>query len=236
MLFTLKRIFFKTNSEKKLKFILYLKESFGIVPKDFSLYKMAFTHSSVKINNNSLEDFERLEHLGDAFLNLTVTNHLYHKYRNKKVGELAEMKSKTVSRKFLNKFAKDIIKIEYVNSKIPKNNFPDAMYGNIFEAMIGAVYLDRGYSYATNFLEKIFINNIDSRNWEEMVLSYKSLFYRWIQKHNHEYDLKVSQISTNKLKATLLCENERFEYIGKNKKDAIEMVMKGICEKLKINL
>ena len=154
---------------------MFLKESCNLFPKKEKIYEEAFTHSSL----NKLFNYERLEFLGDAVLNSIVSEYLYKKSPQKNEGSLSQQRSIIIGRKNLNKIGRELIpeKIIKHNLKTVSKN----IYGNILEALIGAIYLDSGYYKARIFVvKKILINQqIELKNY-----NYKSKILEWSQKNN----------------------------------------------------
>ena len=107
-------------------------------------------------------------------------------------GYLTKMRSKIVSRKHLNQLGKDLNLLEYVESRIPKSHFGDNIYGNVFEALIGAIYLDRGYIACEKFInERVIEPYVDIEQLEGKVISYKSLLIEWCQKQKKDFHYEV---------------------------------------------
>ena len=123
-----------------------MRELLDFTPKKIEIYEMAFTHRSLKKMDKNGEPFnyERLEFLGDAMLGSVIASYLYKKVPNGTEGYLTQMRSKIVSREHLNELGKDLDLIRFVRSNISQDNVGDNIHGNIFEALLGAIYLDRG--------------------------------------------------------------------------------------------
>ena len=108
------------------------------------------------------------------------------------------MRSKIVSREHLNELGKDLELVDLVESKIPKGQFGDNIYGNLFEALIGAIFLDRGYKYCEKFIyKKVIIPYVDIEKLEGKVISYKSLLIEWCQKEKKTFDYNVYEDTGN---------------------------------------
>jgi len=102
------------------------------------------------------------------------------------------MRSKVVSREHLNELGKDLKLIDLVVSRIPKSNFGNNIHGNLFESLIGAIYLDRGYNYCEKFIHKnVIVPYVDIETLEGKVISYKSLLIEWCQKEKKAFDYDV---------------------------------------------
>jgi ribonuclease-3 len=137
-------------------------------------------------------NYERLEFLGDAMLSAVIAAHLYNKSPNGDEGYLTKMRSKIVSREHLNELGKDYKLIQFIESKVPINHFGENIHGNIFESLIGAIYLDRGYSYCENFIQKkVILPYVDISRLEGKVISYKSLVIEWCQKEKKSFHYDI---------------------------------------------
>ena len=122
-----------------------LKQLLNFSPRKLSKYKKAFTHSSLQLTDSKGRpiNYERLEFLGDSILGSVIAAYLYKKVPTGTEGYLTKMRAKVVSRKHLNELGKDLKLIELVRTNIPKTQFGINIHGNLFEALIGAIYLDR---------------------------------------------------------------------------------------------
>ena len=143
---------FKRNGN----FFMELTKILGFKPKNVKYFRKAFTHRSMNIKDTKGDPFnyERLEFLGDAMLSSVIASHLYLEVPSGDEGYLTKMRSKVVSREHLNELGKDLELINLVESKIPAGQFGDNIHGNLFEALIGAIFLDRGYKYCEKFIFK----------------------------------------------------------------------------------
>ena len=166
----------------------------GFKPKQIKYYKKAFTHRSMNIrdSNGDAINYERLEFLGDAMLSSVIASHLYLEAPSGDEGYLTKMRSKIVSREHLNELGKDLKLIDLVVSKIPAGQFGDNIHGNLFEALVGAIFLDKGYKYCEKFIYKrIIIPYVDIETLEGKVISYKSLLIEWCQKEKKTFRYSV---------------------------------------------
>ena len=177
-----------------------LTEILGFKPKLIEFYSTAFTHRSMNIKDElgNTINYERLEFLGDAMLSAVIAHHLYAEVPSGDEGYLTKMRSKIVSREHLNELGKDLKLIDIVESKIPKGQFGDNIHGNLFEALIGAIFLDRGYKYCEDFIYKRVITPyVDIEKLEGKVISYKSLLIEWCQKEKKTFNYNVYEDSGN---------------------------------------
>ncbi len=191
---------FNSHSKQDGDFFLGVTNILGFKPKDISIYKKAFLHRSVnqKDQQGNPMNYERLEFLGDAMLGTIISKHLYNEVPGGDEGYLTKMRSKIVSRKHLNELGKDLNLIHFVESKIPKSHFGDNIHGNVFEALVGAIYLDRGYKYCEQFIEdRVIEPYVDIEQLEGKVISYKSLLIEWCQKQKKDFKYNIYEDTGN---------------------------------------
>lgn len=166
----------------------------GFYPRCLAYYKQAFIHSSVHGENgqsgNRLNNNERLEFLGDAILDAVVGDIVYHRFKGKREGFLTNARSKIVQRESLNRIAAEIGLLDLIqassNSHHSHNSY---LGGNAFEALVGAIYLDRGYDYCMYFMEKRILNrfvNLEKVAYKEV--NFKSKLIEWAQKNRVKAD------------------------------------------------
>jgi ribonuclease-3 len=186
----LKKIFSKSRSLEDGIFFDAMREILGFEPKNLENYKKAFTHrSSNKLDQlGNAINYERLEFLGDAMLSSVIAAYLFYKAPAGDEGYLTKMRSKIVSREHLNELGKDLNLIQYIESKVPVQHFGENIHGNIFESLVGAIYLDRGYEFCEKFIQKrVVIPYVDIARLEGKVISYKSLLIEWCQKEKKQF-------------------------------------------------
>ncbi len=185
---------FNSPPYKAGDFFLGMKKILGFRPKNLKIYKKAFLHRSVnkRDSDGNPMNYERLEFLGDSMLGTIISKHLYKEVPEGDEGYLTKMRSKIVSRKHLNELGKDLKLLHYVESRIPKSHFGENIHGNVFEALVGAIYLDRGYRYCEKFInEKVIDPYVDIEQLEGKVISYKSLVIEWCQKQKKTFNYDV---------------------------------------------
>lgn len=190
----IKKIFSKSRSLEDGIFFDEIKEILGFAPATISHYKKAFTHRSSSIldlNGNPI-NYERLEFLGDAMLSSVIAAHLFKKAPAGDEGYLTKMRSKIVSREHLNELGKDLNLVRFIESKVPIQHFGENIHGNIFESLVGAIYLDKGYEFCEKFIQKrVVIPYVDIARLEGKVISYKSLLIEWCQKEKKQFHYDV---------------------------------------------
>lgn len=204
----------------------------GIRPDNILIYKTAFQHKSLlNESEDALESNERLEYLGDSILNSIVAEYLFKKYPQENEGFLTKMRSKIVKRRTLNEIAEkmelDILLREYNNTKISHS-----MLGNAFEALIGAIYLDKGYRKTKVFvIQGVLQRHLDLEEIEKTDDNYKSQLLEWCQKTGHSVDYRVTekfkQRNRDKFRVQVLIDGESIAVgEGYNKKGAEQKASK----------
>ena len=177
--------FFKQFFKEKVgaSFKKQLKNVLGFSPNNISLYKTALTHRSVR--ENADENNERLEYLGDAVLSALVADYLFMRYPYKEEGFLTEMRSKMVNRQQLNEIA-----LRMGLKKITLYNKSDGslkisqIFGNTLEALVGAIYLDRGYKKSAKWVtERIILPHMFIDDLELLEINHKNKLYGWANKN-----------------------------------------------------
>ena len=191
---------FNSHSKEDGNFFLGISRILGFKPKNIQIFKKAFLHRSAnqKDEKGNPMNYERLEFLGDSMLGTIISKHLYNEVPEGDEGYLTKMRSKIVSREHLNELGKDLNLIEYVESRIPKSHFGENIHGNVFEALVGAIYLDRGYKYCEKFInQKVIAPYVDIEQLEGKVISYKSLVIEWCQKKKKTFNYNVYEDTGN---------------------------------------
>ncbi len=167
---------------------------FGYAPHNIDLYKLALVHKSASLvleDGTSINN-ERLEYLGDAVIESVTSDYLYIQYPLENEGFLTQLRSKIVSRQSLNLLAKSIGLDKHIISNANGNFTQKHIFGDAFEALIGAVYLDKGY----DFVNRLLINNIYYKHLDidEMLSSetdYKSRLIEWSQKQHLSIEFRT---------------------------------------------
>jgi len=191
---------FSSRSEKDDKFYIGVKKILTFKPGDITVYEEAFTHRSMNTTNTegSPQNYERLEFLGDAVLGSVIAAHLFKKVPGGNEGYLTKMRSKVVSREHLNELGRDLNLISLVKTNIPTKQFGENIHGNVFEALVGAIYLDKGYRYCEKFIRRRVIKPyVDIQKLEGKIISYKSLFIEWCQKNKKSFKFNIYEDTGN---------------------------------------
>ena len=181
----IRKIFNSRPSKEDGNFFINITKIVGFKPTDISHFKEAFTHRSCNKKNEkgNTISYERLEFLGDAMLSSVIAEYLFNKVPHGNEGYLTKMRSKIVSREHLNELGKDLNLLQLVESKMSKENFGDNIHGNVFEALIGAIFLNKGYTGCEKFIyNEVIKPYVDIERLEGKVISYKSLLIEWCQK------------------------------------------------------
>ena len=190
----LKKIFLKSRPDEGGIFFNEIQKILGFKPENILYYQKAFTHRSsnkLDLKGNPL-NYERLEFLGDAMLSSVIAAYLYNEAPAGDEGYLTKMRSKIVSREHLNELGRDLNLILLIESKIQTQHFGENIHGNIFEALVGAIFLDKGYPYCEKFIQKsVIIPYVDIAKLEGKVISYKSLLIEWCQKEKKTFHYDV---------------------------------------------
>ena len=177
--------------------LVHLVDILGFEPKDRELYDLAFRHSSMsrtdqagrKLNN------ERLELLGDSVLATVMSHHLYIEHPDWDEGEMSKRRGAMVKRAVNNAVAQQMGLDKLLHIRREARQMSADVYGNTLEALIGAIFLDRGYLYADRFIRErvlpLFLQLETSLR--EQTTNYKSLLLEWPQRHHLSLDFRMLQ-------------------------------------------
>ena len=217
-----------------------LRNVIGFVPGKTALYKAALTHRSVR--DTADENNERLEYLGDAILSGIVADFLFKKYPYKEEGFLTEMRSKMVNRNKLNEIAirMGIKKITFFN-RFDNSLKMSQIFGNTLEALVGAIYLDRGFRKTQAWvLNQIIIPHLFMEDLENLEINHKNRLYGWANKNgkNLEFETLDERVEGGRrlftigamVNGQLIAEAKAY-----NKKDASQVAAALALEKLGLN-
>lgn len=167
------------------EYYLILKKLFGIVPNNIELYKLALVHrsASLLLEDGSLMNNERLEFLGDAIIESIVSDYLFIEFPEGSEGFLTRLRSRIVSRATLNSLAKEIGLDKHLISNGGGSSKHLHIYGDALEAIIGAMYLDKGYEFTNRyFINKILREKLNLDQLSHTENDYKSRVLEWSQK------------------------------------------------------
>lgn len=153
---------------------------------------------NIRDKDGNAINYERLEFLGDAMLGAVIATHLYLEVPGGDEGYLTKMRSKVVSREHLNELGKDLNLINLIESKIAASQFGENIHGNLFEALVGAIFLDKGFKFCEKFIyDRVIIPYVDIEQLEGKVISYKSLLIEWCQKEKKTFNYNVYEDTGN---------------------------------------
>ncbi|NDA61468.1 MAG: ribonuclease III [Chitinophagia bacterium] len=231
--------FFSRKPGYESKFALQLKELLGIDTSNTQLYRIALSHRSVKETPD--ENNERLEYLGDAILSAVVADYLFKRYPYKGEGYLTEMRSKMVNRQQLNEIAlrMGLRKLTFYN-KFDNALKGSHIFGNTLEALVGAVYLDKGYRKTQHWvLNQIVLPHMFVDDLESIDINLKNKLIGWASKNGKSllFDLVDEKREGNRrlfLMNVLLDGEVIASGQGYNKKDASQQAAQTALVKLGI--
>ncbi len=210
-------------------FYLSLVKILGFLPGNRRLYEIAFIHKSASTTckNGNLINNERLEYLGDAILDAIIADYLYAHFPEQDEGFLTQLRSKIVKRKQLNKLAHNLGISSFLVSRTNSQQTRINLLGNAFEALIGAIYLDKGYRRTKKFVTgNILQKHLDVERLARKESDFKSRIIEWGQKNKQDISF-VSQEETQPdshetyfCSQVILVDRELGKGIGHSKKDA----------------
>ena len=234
------RIKLPFRKEKELFSSLY--EILGFYPHNIEYYKMALMHKSIRRRNDKGKPLnnERLEFLGDAILDAAVGDIVYRHYEGKREGFLTNTRSKLVSRETLGKLATEMHLSNLLLSAGHSTSHNSYVEGNAFEALVGAIYLDRGYDACLEFFEKRILGkyiDIDKVAFKEV--NFKSKLLEWSQKNRVKLEYKLTKQKKDENGSPVFSfvvllegiEGERGS--GYSKKEAQQLASKDTLQRLK---
>ena len=176
-------------------FARQLRHILGFYPHDLDIYREALMHRSLNHHrpHEHKKDNERLEYLGDAVIETVVSDILYHHFSNKKEGFLTSARSKIVQRSSLNRIAKEIGLVELIQSTHINHTHNSFIPGNAFEALVGAIYLDRGYAHCYRFFkERIIGTHVELDKVAKEDDNFKSKLIEWSQKTQYQVTFELT--------------------------------------------
>ncbi len=215
----------------------------GFAPARIRLYEMAFIHksASVVMPDGELINNERLEYLGDAILTAIVADYLFRRFPNKDEGFLTKMRSKMVKRKHLNLLAYRMGIHKLMITHTNPVNVSRHLYGNAFEALIGAIYLDKGYKQTGRFIRRIIDRYVDLDKLRKSESDYKSKLIEWAQKNKQELVFDSHEETTQPghppqfTTHILMLDKEYGKGVGNSKKEAEQKAARTALEHLGIH-
>ena len=232
----------KLPFRKDKELYLSLRQIIGFYPHDIGYYKLALMHKSMFKRNAKGKPVnnERLEFLGDAILDATVGDIVYRHFPGKREGFLTNTRSKLVQRETLNRLAQEMGINQLILSNGRSSSHNSYMGGNAFEALVGAIYLDRGYDACMKFMRKRILTqmiNIDKVAYKEV--NFKSKLIEWSQKNRVRIDFRVLSQEKDKTGSPVFKYQVMLETVegctgtGFSKKESQQMASKLTLERLR---
>ncbi|SDG47042.1 ribonuclease III [Psychroflexus sediminis] len=186
-----KHILNESRSEADGIFFQKIQKIVKVKLSSLPIYKQAFTHRSLKVKNEEgrIISYERLEFLGDSILGAVISTYMFENAPQGNEGYLTKMRSKIVSRKNLDLLGQRLNLTDLILSGIPNEKLGKNINGNLFEALIGAIYVDKGFKACETFIYRTVIQeDVDLAQLEKRVMSYKSLMIEWCQKNKFSFE------------------------------------------------
>lgn len=216
-----------------------LFKKLGIIPNEMKLYTAAFSHSSYVYENHLKADYERLEFLGDAVLDLVISDYLY---RNLDVeeGDMTKIRASYVCENACYQYAYDLNFSDYIRvghgEEVDGGRFKKVILADIFEAFMGAVYMDLGFETAKRMILKIIVPYIEDPN-TSFFSDYKSALQEYVQTEQKElnYELLSEEGPAHNKKFTIAVKIDEITYgtgSAASKKEAEQEAAKSALEKL----
>ena len=219
-----------------------IDDIFGFIPNNIELYKMALIHksASIVVDGQTINN-ERLEFLGDAVIESVTSDYLFIEYPEYDEGRLTQLRSKIVSRQSLNGIAKKLGLDQCIICNNSVSTTQKHIFGDAFEAMMGAIYLDQGY----NFVNRLLINGIYATalsldRVDEEETDFKSRLIEWGQKHHHLISFKTkglgkgSTAGAHSFRSVVMIDNLEVGHgVGESKKEAEQAAAQSVAHEMK---
>ena len=230
----------KTTKDKSL--VAAIQNIAGFTPSNLELYRLATMHSSIAKENGRgyKESNERLEYLGDAILGAAVADFLFKKFPFKPEGFLTEIRSRIVNREALNLLARKIGVANIVQFDQKNAHLQQVILGNTLEAIVGAIYLDKGYIRTKKFvIDKLINPNYDVDDLVNSDTNFKSKIIEWAQREGKDVKFEILNVKKarnhKEFTAQVLVDNEaKGTGYGNSKKKAEQDAAFKTCEMLNL--
>ena len=218
----------RRNFGRNKSYYRLIDDMFGFIPNNIELYKLALVHksASIDIGGRSINN-ERLEFLGDAVIESITSDYLFIEYPDYNEGELTKLRSKLVSRQSLNAIACKLGLDKHIVCCRSVNATQKHVFGDAFEAMMGAIYLDQGYNFANRLLiNDIYATKLSLDEVDETETDFKSRLIEWGQKSHHTVLFRTKGTptgagATRSFHCTVLVDNLEVGHgVGSSKKEA----------------
>jgi ribonuclease-3 len=232
----------KRKSKADQKLVSAIQNIAGLTPSNIALYKLATLHSSIakEGNNGFKESNERMEYLGDAVLGAAVADYLFKKFPFKDEGFLTEIRSRIVNREALNLLARRIGVGNIVQYDAKNSHLQQVILGNTLEAIVGAIYLDKGFLRCKKFvIDKLIAPNYDLDALINSNSNYKSKIIEWAQREGKDVRFEILDVKKSRnhkeFTAQVIVDKEPMGTgYGNNKKKAEQDAALKTCEMLNI--
>lgn len=214
----------RRNFGRDKEYYRQIDDMFGFIPNNIELYKLALIHKSASfvLPDGSQMNNERLEYLGDAIIEAVTSDYLYIEFPDKTEGFLTQLRSKIVSRHSLNLLAEriglDRLLVAHAGATLAQKH----IYGDAFEAMMGAIYLDQGYEFVNRLLiNHIYANYLDMNSLSEEETDFKSRLIEWCQKNHHTIRFVTKHTTPNTFLSTIFIDDMEMAHgRGTSKKES----------------
>ena len=226
---------------KDKELYVFIHRITGYYPRDINLYKLAMVHRSkpVKLDNGRWANNERLEFLGDAVLDNVVADFLYTSFPGKHEGFLTSTRAKIVQRESLNRIGNSLRLDSHVHALTHSSSHNSYICGNALEALVGAVYLDQGYTRCRKFIiERLVKKHFDLNDLVKTEQNFKSRLIEWTQKYRItiEFELVDSYSDADKnpvfRTAVILGGIYASDAVGYSKKESHQSASKKALDRL----
>lgn len=232
----------KLPFRKEKELYCSLRDIIGFYPHNINFYKQALMHRSVSRRNAKGKPVnnERLEFLGDAILDAIVGDIVFRHFEGKREGFLTTTRSKIVQRETLNRLAHEIGIGRLIVSSGHMSSHNSYMEGNAFEALVGAIYLDRGYGACMRFMQKRILSqliNLDKVAYKEV--NFKSKLIEWCQKNKVKLDFELVEQQRDNSNSPMFVYKAKIEGIeggegrGYSKKESQQTASKTALQNLR---
>ena len=231
----------KLFSSPRKEFYLFIKTLLDSYPENLRLYDTAVIHKSASVvdSNGNYVNNERLEYLGDAVLGAAVADFLYNRFPGQDEGYLTQMRSKLVNRSFLTQLTYQIGLDQFIDSNTTSTLETSHIYGDALEALIGAIYLDKGFREAKKFItRKLLQRHVDLEEIQNTNTNYKSQLIEWSQKYKREISFDTVEETPENGKQPLFISEIKIEEkvmgkgTGSSKKEAQQNAAKTALENI----
>ncbi|MDA0314649.1 MAG: ribonuclease III [Bacteroidetes bacterium] len=230
-------------SAKDKKLAASIQLILGNKPFNLSLYRLALTPAGLgeETDTGFQRSNERLEFLGDAILGAVIAEYLFKKYPYRDEGFLTETRSKLVNRETLNEVGIKIGLKKTLHYIIDNRQFVGnkSLYGDILEAFLGAVYLDRGYAFTKKLVLQRILIHLDLEGMVTTISNHKSKLIEWSQREGNQVEFQVLHVNSNQrykefVVAVVVNGKEVAQGKGETKKKAEQEASKNACQILQI--